>query len=127
MNLKQTGVGTRVINCIIDTFLFFLVAFIAHKINNWYVVYWHHTYYNFGWFFFGSMFVYYTLLETFFARTPGKWFTQTRVVNLQNRKPSFIQILVRSIIRLTIIDIIFIGIIGKTLHDYVSKTEVVEV
>jgi uncharacterized RDD family membrane protein YckC len=127
MTIKQTGVGTRALNFVIDTLLFFILAFIVFKINNWYVVYWHHAYYNFGWFFFGSMFVYYTILEGFFARTPGKWFTQTKVVNQQNRKPSFVQILIRSLVRLTIIDMIFIGLLGKTLHDYISKTEVVEV
>ncbi|MCC6634836.1 MAG: RDD family protein, partial [Chitinophagaceae bacterium] len=84
------------------------------------------TYLNFGWFFFGTMFFYYLLLETIFAKTPGKWLTQTKVVNLYGNKPSFLAITIRSITRITIIDIFFIPFLDKTLHDYLSKTNVIE-
>lgn len=126
MNLKTTGVGTRAINFFIDTILVFVLAFIAFKVYKWYVYYYHIGYYNFGWFFAASIVVYYTLLESFFARTPGKWFSQTKVVNQKGLRPKFMAVLIRSLVRLTIIDMFFIPFIDKTLHDYLSKTEVVQ-
>ena len=71
--------------------------------------------------------VYYLFFETLFKRTPGKWLSFSKVVNNNGGKPAFWQILVRSVIRLTIIDCFFIPFLDKTLHDYLSKTEVVEV
>ncbi|HXL54878.1 MAG TPA: RDD family protein, partial [Chitinophagaceae bacterium] len=62
-----------------------------------------------------------------FSRTPGKWLSLSKVVNKKGKKTSFLQILLRSIVRLTIIDCFFIPFLDKPLHDYVSKTEVVEV
>jgi uncharacterized RDD family membrane protein YckC len=91
------------------------------------VVYYHVRYFNFGWFFFGVLFIYYTVFETAFARTPGKWFSFSKVVNIHKGRPSFGVILVRSMVRLIIIDLFFIPFLDKPLHDYLSKTEVVEV
>jgi len=125
--MKQVGVGTRVVNFIIDTAVVFIIAYIASKTWNWYVFHWRYPFLNFGWFFFGSVFVYYTIAEGLFGRTLGKLVSYTKVVNKQNKKPSFVQILLRSILRITIIDLFFIPFIDKPLHDYGSKTEVVEI
>ncbi len=68
--------------------------------------------------------------EAIWKRTPGKWLALTKVVNKTGGKPSFFQILTRSVVRVLgviIIDSVFISFMGKTLHDFVSKTEVVEV
>lgn len=126
MKLKNTGVGTRVLNCIIDTFFVFILAYAASRTYTWYVFYYGIMYLNFGWFFAASIFVFYTICEAFFSKTPGKWVSQTRVVNLMGFKPSFTQILIRSLVRLTIIDCFFIAFLEKPLHDYLSKTEVVQ-
>ena len=126
MILKYTGIGTRVLNFFIDTILLALLAILLFRLNNWYVFYYKTTYYNFGWFFFGSSFIYYNILEGIFARTPGKWFSHTKVVNQKGYKPNFISIVIRSLVRLTVIDMFFIPFLNKTLHDYLSKTEVVE-
>lgn len=127
MNLRSTGIGTRAINFIIDTAFVFLIAFIAFKVHKWYVLYYQIAYYGFSWFFAGSILVYYTLFEGFFARTPGKWFTQCKVANQDGSKPNILSILIRSLARLTIIDMFFLPFLDKTLHDYLSKTEVVQV
>lgn len=126
MKLNSVGIGTRILNFLVDIILIFLLAYVAFKIHKWYVFYYKITYLNFGWFFFGTMFFYYLLLETIFAKTPGKWLTQTKVVNLYGNKPSFLAITIRSITRITIIDIFFIPFLDKTLHDYLSKTNVIE-
>ncbi len=125
--MKSVGVGTRVVNFVIDTAVIFLIAYIASKTWNWYVFYWRYPSFNFGWFFFGSVFIYYTIAEGLFSRTLGKLVSSTKVVNKHNRKPSFLQILFRSLIRVTIIDMFFIPFIDKPLHDYASKTELVEI
>jgi uncharacterized RDD family membrane protein YckC len=77
--------------------------------------------------FFVVLFGYYFLAELFFSRTIGKWASFTKVVSQKNKKPKVLQILVRSLVRLIIIDMFFIPFLDKTLHDYVSKTEVVEI
>ncbi len=125
--MKIVGIGTRIFNFLIDTIIVLVIAYIIFKIRNWYVYYYRVKYYHFGYFFFPVLFLYYTFFESVFARTPGKWMSYTKVVNQKNSKPSFVQVLIRSLVRLTIIDMFFIPFLDKTLHDYVSKTEVVEV
>jgi uncharacterized RDD family membrane protein YckC len=124
--MKTVGDGTRVLNFLIDTGIIFALAYFAFKGWNWYVMYWGYKPYNFGWFFFGILFVYYLLFESFFARTPGKWVSYSKVVDKTGRKPSFVSIFIRSITRLTIIDLFFIPFLGKPLHDHLSKTQLIE-
>ncbi len=124
--MQKTGLGTRVTNFIIDTFIVFWISF---GVNTWWafhVTFWHYTFIPFYDFFFALIFIYYTLFEGLFKRTPGKWISVSKVVNKQGSKPAFWQILIRSVVRLTIIDCFFIPFLDKPLHDYLSSTEVVE-
>jgi len=125
--MKPVGDGTRALNFFIDTLVIFTLAFFCFRGWNWYVMYWAYKPYNFGWFFFGILFIYYTFFEGLFGRTPAKWFSYSKVVNLAGKKPSFGWILIRSLARLTIIDMFFIPFLNKPLHDHLSKTRVVEV
>ncbi len=124
--MKTVGDGTRALNFFIDTVIVFIIAFYSFKGWNWYVMYWGYRYYNFGWFFFGILFMYYTFFEGIFYRTPGKWFTYSKVVNSLGKRPAFGWILIRSLVRLTIIDMFFIPFLGKPLHDHLSKTTLTE-
>lgn len=124
--MKPVGDGTRILNFLIDTILVFTLAFFASKGWNWYVMYWGYTAYNFGWFFFGTLVVYYFLFETIFLRTPGKWASFSKVTNLQGKRPGIGWIFIRSLTRVIIIDLFFIPFLGKPLHDYVSRTTVVQ-
>jgi uncharacterized RDD family membrane protein YckC len=126
MQLKTTGVGTRSINFFVDTLIVFILAFIGFKAHQWYVYYYRTTFYNFGWFFALAILVYYTIAEGLTGRSVGKLLSQTRVVNRQGLRPSFGQVLVRSLLRLTIVDMFFIAFLDKPLHDHLSKTEVVQ-
>jgi uncharacterized RDD family membrane protein YckC len=123
---SNTGIGTRVLNLLIDTVPVYIIAFIGHKVWTWYVAYYAFTPFKFGWFFAAAILLYYTLWEAITNRTPGKMFTHSKVVNLQGNRPAFYQFLLRSLIRLTIIDPFFIPFLNKPLHDYLSKTQVVE-
>ena len=124
--MNKVGTGTRVLNFLVDTAVIFLISYIAAKINQWYAMYYHFHFYRFGWFFFGILFIYYLFFESIFARTPGKWLSISKVVDQQGNKPGFIAVLIRSLTRLILIDMFFIPFLDKTLHDYFSKTEVVE-
>jgi len=73
------------------------------------------------------LFVYYFIFELIWARTPGKWLSYSKVVDKKGLKPGFGKIFLRNLARLTIIDCFFYPFLNKTLHDFVSSTEVVEV
>ncbi|MEN9349865.1 MAG: hypothetical protein RL372_843 [Bacteroidota bacterium] len=129
--MKKVGDGTRVLNFLVDTLLYWILAILLYKWWNFHVLYWGYMHLNFGWFFFGSLFIYYFIFESLFAKTPAKWLTGCRVVSnkstLDNTiKSSVGQILVRSFARLILIDPFFIPFLGTTLHDYLSGTMVVE-
>jgi uncharacterized RDD family membrane protein YckC len=124
--MKTVGDGTRGLNFFIDTLIIFTLAFFSFRAWNWYVMYWGYKGYNFGWFFFGIVFVYYTLFEAIFGRTPAKWFTYTKVVTMSGSRPALGQVIIRSLVRITIIDLFFMPFLGKPLHDYLSKTQIIQ-
>ncbi|TDO25325.1 RDD family protein [Sediminibacterium goheungense] len=124
--MRKVGEGTRILNFLIDTLIVFLLAFAFNKFWMFQVKYWGYPYFNFGWIFFGMMFVYYSFFEIVFQRSPAKWFSYTKVVNKQGGRAAFWRILLRSLARVTIIDLFFIPFLGKPLHDWVSGTEVIE-
>jgi uncharacterized RDD family membrane protein YckC len=131
--MNRVGIGTRTLNFIVDTFIISLFTFLAYHAWQFYAFY-YQTY-----FFVSSSFdalflffaiiltVYYVLFESIFARTPGKWLSLSKVVNKKGTRPSFLQILLRTLVRLTVIDCFFIPFLDKTLHDYLSGTEVAEI
>jgi uncharacterized RDD family membrane protein YckC len=128
--MNSVGIGTRVINFIVDFILVFLLTYAAYNGWTFYVTYYNVVYFPFYEFLAAVTFLYYLFFEGIWRRTPGKWLTLTKVVGTGDKKASFGQIIVRSIIRVAgfiMIDSLFLPIIGKTLHDYVSKTYVIEV
>ena len=125
--MNEVGVGTRVINFLVDTIIIFLISYGLYKWYIFYVRYWDYKFYPWYQFFYAILFIYYTLFEMIASRTPGKWLTMTKVKTVSGSKPAFYQILLRSILRLTIIDPFFIPILNRPLHDAWSKTRVVEV
>lgn len=124
--MRKVGDGTRALNYFIDTILILLLAMAAFRWYNWYVVYWGYKPYHFGWFFFPGIFVYYSLFEGLFAKSPAKWFTHTKVVTNAGKRPSFLAIVWRSLLRVTVIDVFFGPFLNGPLHDYASGTTVVE-
>jgi uncharacterized RDD family membrane protein YckC len=124
--MRRVGFGTRVLNFIVDTLFIFVIAYGVSSWWDFQAMYWHYPYIPFYMFFWIIMFAYYLLFETFFKRSPAKWLTISKVVNKAGNKPAFWQIFVRSLIRLTVIDCFFIAFLDMPLHDYLSKTEVVE-
>ncbi len=125
--MRQVGIGTRVINFLVDTICIALLALLISRWYNWYVMYYRYTPFNYAIFFWSTLFVYYTFFEAIFGRTLGKFVSYSKVVTNAGKKPNILWILVRSLARLTIIDLFFQPFLNnKTLHDYLSKTNVVE-
>ena len=129
--MNKVGDGTRVLHFLVDTLLFWILAVLLYKWWNFHVLYWGYMHLNFGWFFFGSQFIYYFIFELLFAKTPAKWLTASKVVSSKSTKDitvkaSLGQIFIRAISRLIIIDPFFIPFLGTTLHEYLSGTMVVE-
>lgn len=125
--MNKVGLGSRVINFLVDTAIIFIITYIVNSIWVFYALYYHVFYLQFSYIFLLVQFVYYFFFELIFSRTPGKWLSYSRVVNKTGGRPSFLQILLRSLTRLLPIDCFFIPFVENTLHDYISKTEVVEV
>jgi len=125
--MQTVGIGTRVLNFLVDTTLIGIISGLSFHGWNLYVMFYNYPGFNFWQFFFGIVFIYYTFFEAIFARTPGKWISFSKVVDKQGNRPSFPKILLRSITRLIIIDMFFIPFLDKTLHDFFSNTEVVEI
>ena len=124
--MKEVGVGSRVINFLIDTILIALISYGLYKWHNFYVYYWQFKFYPYWLFFYPTVFIYYTIFEAISSRSPGKWLSISKVRNLKGERPDFLQVLVRSLIRVIIIDMFFILLFDRPLHDQLSKTRVVE-
>ena len=72
-------------------------------------------------------FLYYFLQEYFFQKTIGKFITKTVVISThENKKYFFWQIILRTIIRCIIIDIVSYLFSDKGFHDLLSKTQTVK-
>src|SRR6516164_8898125 len=97
----RVGIGTRTLNFIVDTGIISLLTFGSFRTWEFYVYYWHFTFYPFYYFLAGILVVYYTFFEGIFALTPGKWLSISKVVNEKGNKPGFPRVLLRSIVRLT--------------------------
>ena len=124
--MKEVGVGTRVLNFLVDTVLIFFISFGLYKWWSFYAMYWHFKFFPFYIVFAATIVVYYTIFEMIWSRTPGKFLSMTKVRDASGSRPAWYQVILRSILRITIIDCFFIPIIGRTLHDALSHTRVVE-
>ncbi|MFZ1800922.1 MAG: RDD family protein [Chitinophagaceae bacterium] len=124
--MRKVGIGTRVMNFLVDTTIIFILTYILYKIWSFNVFYYHIPYFPFYYFMGLVLFLYYLVLESITGRTPGKKLTISVVVDEDGRRPGFFQIFIRSLVRVTVIDCFFIPFLNMPLHDYLSKTYVVD-
>lgn len=123
---KGVGVGTRVVNFLVDTLVVFILTFLFNKFWEFKVYYWGYPYVPFYLLMVAMTVLYYTIFEIINGRSVGKYVTISKVVNVQGGKPSFLQILIRSIFRVFPLDFLLIPFKDITVHDWISKTRVVE-
>jgi uncharacterized RDD family membrane protein YckC len=124
--MNEVGIGSRVINFIVDTLIIWLISYLLFKWYNFYVYYYSFQSYQFYLFFYATLFIYYFIFESLFSRSPAKWITLTQVRSANGKRPAWYQVLLRCILRLTIIYPFFIPFLHRPLHDALSKTRVVE-
>lgn len=125
--LIDASTGTRFWNHILDIIGFYVCIFILGMIlgltNNNEILQLFKNY------FFGILllFLYYLLIEGFTSRSFGKLFTKTQIVNTDGEKPSFSQILKRTLCRFIPFEgFSFLGDFND-LHDRLSNTRVVKI
>jgi len=68
---------------------------------------------------------YYPFFETVYGKTPGKWFTNTRVVTDDEEKPTFRHVLVRTLVRFIPFEPFSFFFRIRGWHDVWSGTRVV--
>lgn len=125
--LIDASTGTRFWNYVLDIIGFYVCIFILGMIlgltnNNEILELFDNP-------FFGILliFLYYLLIEGFTSRSFGKLITKTKVVNTDGEKPSFSQILKRTLCRLIPFEgFSFLGN-SNGLHDRLSNTRVVKI
>jgi uncharacterized RDD family membrane protein YckC len=128
--MRIVGTGTRVLSFLVDFAIISLLTFGVFRGWLFYVFYYHIPYIPFYYFLALITFIYYLIFEAIWKRTPGKWLSLSKVVSKDGSQPTFGQIVIRNLVRvasMVILDSIFLSFLNKTLHDYASRTEVIEV
>lgn len=77
------------------------------------------------WILIGIYYLYYLLCEYFFGQTMGKIVTKTRVVAFDGKRPSFMKILIRTILRMLPFDFVSYLVYSQGIHDTYSKTKLI--
>jgi len=119
------GDGTRILHFLVDTILIALIAYLVYGWWNFHVMYWNYTPYQYGVFFFATMWLYAFLFEFIFLRTPAKWLTGTKVVSEKGGRPNIFQFFIRATLRTTIVSMFGLAWNGQPLHDTFSKTKLI--
>ena len=78
-NMNEVGIGSRVLNFLVDTFAISLIGYGFYKWHVFYVMYYNYTPQQYYKFFYATVFVYYFIWEVLLCRTPGKYLTMSRV------------------------------------------------
>ncbi len=124
--MRVVGVGTRIIDFLIDTTIIFLLSYALNRVNDFYQYYWSFKGFSGITIFCVLLVVYYIISEGLFGTTLGKKASMSKVVDKDGKRPNFLQVIVRSVVRLFPLDFILIPFTDRTLHDIASKTFIVE-
>ena len=122
------GSGVRFLNFLIDTIVWFTLAFIISFLIGFiiqskdegiitligYII------------IFGTFIAYHTIMEIRFQKTIGKFVTKTKVVKLNGEKPTDRDITTRTFCRLIPFDRISFLFVKNGIHDFLSKTKVIK-
>ncbi len=124
--MNEVGVGSRVVNFLVDMVLISFMAYGLYKWYSFYSFYYNYRPYQYYVFFYLSIFLFNLLFEGVLNRTPGKYITMTRVRTLAGKRAGLHRVFVRSLVKTFPLDPFFMPIIGRPLHDALSGTRVVE-
>lgn len=126
--MNQAGFGVRVFNYLIDSIIVFGLSYLIYEMVKFYAINWGTYYFNFLQVFFFTVFLYYFIFELIFLKSIAKFITYTKVYNLQGKRPAVWRIFIRSVVRSLLFPLDPFGLpfLDKTLHDYLSGTNVFE-
>ncbi|MFL9844611.1 RDD family protein [Flavobacterium rhizosphaerae] len=137
LDISASG-NKRVLNYLIDTLAFIFVNFVFGIIAGFIYSVFHISvspfhYYNVAswqgmlWLMFFWL-LYYFIMEFFWQQTIGKFFTGTKVITVNDKEPGFAPMLLRTLLRPTPFGFLYFNEfkIGKTLHDRLSGTVVID-
>lgn len=110
----------RLINCLIDFFVFLIVFGFLYKFTLDTI-----AAEDIKWIALGLYFGYYFGFELFLGQTIGKMITKTKVATVDQSKPGLLQIFLRSVMRLIVLDLLSYLFSERGLHDRISKTTLV--
>jgi len=126
LKIDYASKGTRFGNNFIDTIGFYFLIFLHAMIfdgwlgiipedgSDWFIIY-----------FFVLYVLYHLIFEFIFGKTPAKFITGTKVIDINGRKPNFKTLLIRNVCRLIPFDAISFLISDRGWHDSISKTFVI--
>lgn len=118
--------GTRFVNHFIDMICFFTVIMLhAFILDGLLHVIPEGGSNLLGIYFFVLYFGYHFVFEHYFGRTPGKFFTKTKVTDIHGAKPTAKFLVIRNICRLIPFDIFSFLFSKRGWHDSISRTHVV--
>jgi uncharacterized RDD family membrane protein YckC len=122
------GSGIRFLNFIIDFFVWLILATIISIIIGLFVQPTDQGIIQiFGYILiFGTFIGYYAIMEIKFQKTIGKFITKTKVVKMNGEKPENSDIISRTFCRLIPFDRISFLFVKNGIHDFLSKTKVVQ-
>ena len=112
--MNEINKGTRIINFVFDILFITIISSVLSSV--FYFISSTIIYYS-------VYLVYYFIFEYFLSQTLGKMITKTKVVDMENLKPSLRKILYRTILRLNPFDAVSY-LFGNEQggHDLISKT-----
>ena len=120
--MVKVNKGLRIINYLVDLLIIIIFSFVLMAISTAFGP----TEYN-NLLFFLVYFVYYVWFESKSGQTIGKKITNTIVVDLDNKKPKFIRIITRSLLRFNPIDgISYLFGQEQGSHDILSRTKLID-
>lgn len=132
LQLPSVGISKRIINCIIDLILIFIIADILKHtlLNPYFETFSQHGVVGSRAFLAVSLsisFLYYLIWESACGRTPGKFATHTVVISENGELPSFLAAFYRSLCRFIPFEFIsFVIHEGVGWHDTIPHTRVVD-
>lgn len=128
VEIHKVNASTRFTNRIIDvifSYVFVFIAFRALMATGDRFIY-RITYAELILLFYAFLIGYYVVFEALLGKTIGKMVTKTKVVNMEGGKPSFLQIVVRSLVRFIPFEpFSFLGADATGWHDTMSDTRVI--
>ena len=128
LTIDYASKGTRFVNFLLDSIIFVLLHIIHILIfGDWIQALLGKDFLNNFIYFLLEYFLYYFIFELAFSRTPGKILTGTKVIDENEKKPSFKTILIRSVCRLIPFDNFSFLVAERGWHDSISKTDVISV